>query len=272
MITAVANAGILGTAMLFEACPRAALTTYAAYLAALSSPIDSFLEDHILASDFFRIRDEGGAEIGFYAMRKDGLLTQFHLIGPARRHGQRLFAEVVARGVTAAFVPTCDECFLSHALDVCSDVKKQAYFFADPGGPLVPGRGDAAPVYAPAREAEGAEIRAVCGDFLEPLERRVSEGQIFVGRVGREIVGLGIVEHSRLTTGRASIGMFTAPAWRQRGIATRTLQHLMALCRGRGWHANAGCWYYNHNSKRSLEAAGMVTTTRLLRLEFAAPA
>ena len=30
----------------------------------------------------------------------------------------------------------------------------------------------------------------------------------------------------------------------------------------------SGCWYCNHNSRRILEAAGMVAVTRLLRFEF----
>lgn len=27
-------------------------------------------------------------------------------------------------------------------------------------------------------------------------------------------------------------------------------------------------WYYNHNSKRTLESAGYISKTRLLRIEF----
>ena len=29
--------------------------------------------------------------------------------------------------------------------------------------------------------------------------------------------------------------------------------------------AIAGCWYYNHTSKKTLEKAGMLTQTRLLK-------
>jgi hypothetical protein len=45
---------------------------------------------------------------------------------------------------------------------------------------------------------------------------------------------------------------------------------LMAACRDDGIMPLAGCWYYNHASKKTLEAAGMVTATRLLRFEFQA--
>ena len=118
----------------FEPCARGDIGAYAAYLSSLSSPIDSFLEDHILASGFQRI-SQGGRELGFFATHPTGLLTQFHLIPDAWRRAQAAYADILnAIRPTAAIVPTCDEFFLSHALDACSAVRKQAYFFtAIPG-------------------------------------------------------------------------------------------------------------------------------------------
>ncbi len=48
------------------------------YTKELSSPIDSFLEEHILASSFFGIYDETG-EIGYFAIHNGQLLTQFYI-------------------------------------------------------------------------------------------------------------------------------------------------------------------------------------------------
>ncbi len=39
-------------------------------------------------------------------------------------------------------------------------------------------------------------------------------------------------------------------------------------CRQKELHPIAGCWYYNHNSKKTLERAGMVTQTRLLKVDY----
>ncbi|WP_181153121.1 hypothetical protein [Paenibacillus sp. AR247] len=36
---------------------------------------------------------------------------------------------------------------------------------------------------------------------------------------------------------------------------------------GQGIRPLSGCWYYNEASKRTLESAGMVTRTRLLRMK-----
>ena len=49
-----------------------------AYVASLSSPIDSFLEEHILASQPYRILAGDGA-IGYCAIHEQKLLTQFYI-------------------------------------------------------------------------------------------------------------------------------------------------------------------------------------------------
>jgi hypothetical protein len=40
------------------------------------------------------------------------------------------------------------------------------------------------------------------------------------------------------------------------------------VCHAEGLRPIAGCWYYNDLSRKTLEAAGMTTPTRLLRFEF----
>ena len=58
--------------------------------------------------------------------------------------------------------------------------------------------------------------------------------------------------------------MFTIEPFRNTGVGTTTIALLMAECSRRGLRPVAGCWYYNHGSKRTLERAA-VTQTRLLR-------
>src|SRR5689334_19118201 len=102
------------------------------HLAALPSTIDTFLEDHILASAHCRI-DVAGEAAGFASIHGESLITQFALSEPYRRYGQRIFAQLRRlEQVQAAFVPTCDEFFLAHALDEYRELAKQAYFFALP--------------------------------------------------------------------------------------------------------------------------------------------
>ena len=120
--------------MKIELCEFRDLETFDSYLASFSSPIDSFLEEHLLESVFWRIVREG-SEIGSCAIHNGLLLTQFHIVGGARRYSQALFDDTLNHyKLTAALIPTCDEFFLSHALDRQVGIKKQAFFFIDNEG------------------------------------------------------------------------------------------------------------------------------------------
>src|SRR4051794_28500015 len=86
------------------------------HLETLPRPIESFLEDHILESIPYRIWI-GGALAGFASIHHGSLITQFCLAEPFKRWGQAAFQRLrQCESVGAAFVPTCDEFFLAHAL------------------------------------------------------------------------------------------------------------------------------------------------------------
>src|SRR5215217_2709098 len=85
------------------------------HLGVLPSVIDSFLEDHILASNHYRIV-VAGETAGFASIHGERLVTQFALSEPYRQQGQALFRRLrQLEQVRSAFVPTCDEFFLAHA-------------------------------------------------------------------------------------------------------------------------------------------------------------
>jgi RimJ/RimL family protein N-acetyltransferase len=91
---------------------------------------------------------------------------------------------------------------------------------------------------------------------------------LFVTNRAGECVGFGIMAKSDFQRGVASIGMFTLAPLRGAGVGTATIALLIEECSRRGMRAVAGCWYYNHPSKRTLERAGMTTKTRLLKVEY----
>jgi GNAT superfamily N-acetyltransferase len=253
--------------MQFAPCSISNLTTFDAYLASLSSPIDSYLEDHILSSQFYKIVITG-QEIGSFAIHPNTLLTHFNLTGPARRFGQQAFAQVLQQhSIKSAYVPTCDEFFLSHALDAYAELKKQAYFFAEGDAKLEPLAPELS--YRLAALSDAAAMRAISGDFLDKHEARIQNGELYVGLLNDELIAIGVIERSTLLKQHASIGMFTHQAHRQQGIGAQTIRYMRSVCHAEGLAPIAGCWYYNHASKKTLEAAGMVTQTRLLRIEYA---
>ena len=169
--------------------------------------------------------------------------------------------------VRSAFVPTCDEFFLAHALDDYRQLAKQAYFFATPP--------DASEEVAidqysirPAALEDAEFVRQESGDFFEQLERHITAGELFVTLRGQEPVGFGVLVKSALYQDVASIGMYTVGRFRQAGVGTATITMLIGECRRRALRPVAGCWYYNHRSRRTLQRAGMYSSTRLFKIKY----
>jgi hypothetical protein len=103
------------------------------YAGTLSSPFDSFLEDHIGASDFYSINN-GEDNIGYFAFNNDGYITQFYMTKGYLKYSQTIFKDILNKyKIKHALVFTGDELFLSLVLDQELLLKKQAYFFQDSG-------------------------------------------------------------------------------------------------------------------------------------------
>ncbi len=236
------------------------------HLRALPSAIDSFLEGHILASNHYRIV-VAGETAGCASIHEERLITQFALAEPYRRCGQDLFRGLRRmEQVRSAFVPTCDEFFLAHALDDYRQLAKQAYFFT--AAHLASRSTSGQYAMRPAESGDVELVRRESGDFFEQPERHITAGELFVTVRGEEPVGFGILVKSVLYDDVASIGMYTIERFRRAGVGAATIVMLMDECRRRFLRPVAGCWYYNHRSKQTLERAGMFSPTRLLKIDY----
>lgn len=241
------------------------------HISALGSPIDSFLEDHILASNHYHIQ-LGDQTIGWTSIHQQALITQFALMPGYRQLGQRIFPLVrKLEEVRAAFVPTSDEFFLSHALDDYRQLEKQAYFFQhDIQRP--PCQSPHELSHRQATTGDLSLIRHHTGDFFDSLAERVADGQIYITErrdtPDSECAGFGIIDSGRLCLGVGSCGMFTVEAQRRQGIGAAIITYLIGRCAELGLRPIAGCWYYNHRSKQTLEKAGMFSQTRLLKVSY----
>ncbi|WP_029192867.1 GNAT family N-acetyltransferase [Paenibacillus harenae] len=239
------------------------------YISALSSPFDSFLEGHILESAFFMIQ-EGAAVVGYYAIHNNETLTQFYIRRSHQRHAQKMFSQALeGHAVKSLFVPTSDELFLSLAIDKEFTINKQAYFFQDSQAEIADGDLSGDETFRLADLGDLHQIQQVCGDFLDQYEQRIVSGQLFTFIRGNVLLGIGVVERSKMIKGLASIGMLTNEAYRKQGVGRVIILQLRKWCRQQGITPVSGCWYYNEASKRTLESAGMVTKTRLLNVKAA---
>jgi hypothetical protein len=237
------------------------------HLDSLPSPIDSFLEDHVRESKHYVI-SVFGSRVGIASIHGGNLITQFSLEPAYQRFGQAAFQALrKLENVGAAFVPTCDEFYLSHAIDDYRQLTKQAYFFQ--ALPIVSKAAEAEECsLKPATAADEDVIRERSGELFGDVGERIERGELFLTYQAGACVGFGVVARSQFQRDVASIGMFTLETFRCIGIGAATIMLLIEECSRRGMRAVAGCWYYNHASKRTLERAGMITKTRLLRVDY----
>lgn len=87
-------------------------------------------------------------------------------------------------------------------------------------------------------------------------------------RENDEFLGVGVIVNNVIVKNCKGTGMFTNEKYRQKGVGRSIILPLKDICHAAGVTPIPGCWYYNHNSKRTLESAGYVTKTRLLNVEF----
>lgn len=238
------------------------------YQVLLSSPMDSFLEDHVIESEHFLITiDEN--KIGYFSIHNKTLLTQFYINKDHRYLSQEIFFKVKKmQNICYAFASTGDEFFLSHALDDYKSIEKQAYFFKDSGVLIEKEKIDNSLSIKVAEICDTDEILKESGDFFDNVNESILNEEIYIIRKENDIVGFGIIEKGIIMKGYASIGMYTVERFRQNGIGRNILLLLKEIVYNNNMKPLAGCWYYNHNSKKTLESAGMYSDTRLLKIGY----
>lgn len=230
--------------------------------------VDSFWEDHVRSSNLYRIR-LGEEEIGWFAIYEETILTLFWVCPEYAALAPDLFLR--ARNyecVKEAFVPTGDESFLALALDQYSSAEKQAFFFRYSG--RAPRYNLNISLHHVDVEKDTRQLKLTGGYFDEDI-RKIKSGareEIYTAELDHVIVGFGVLEYATVVPSSVSIGMYVCEEYRQRGIACSILTHLRERVKNQGLTPISGCWYYNHNSKKSLESAGAYAVSRLLRFHF----
>ncbi|RSK27548.1 GNAT family N-acetyltransferase [Bacillus sp. HMF5848] len=237
------------------------------YIQSLHSPFDSFLEEHIVNSTFHKIF-VGEEVAGYYAIFNNTLLTQFYLKVPFYTKSQDIMTCIFSNHViSSVFVYTADEFFLSNVIDRDYKINKQAYFFKDSKIMIPSEKLNHEGHLRQAVLSDVHKIVEVSEDFFDRLEERIKDGQIFVFMKENILLGIGIIEISELQKGYASVGMYTNEAYRKQGVGRTIIQRLKEWCYQHDLEPICGCWYYNTNSKLTLQSAGMISKTRLLNVE-----
>ena len=238
----------------------------ARYIAGIAVPYDDFLEDFILSSEIYVIH-AGGEDIGFFGVHED-FLTILYVEELHFRLANAILEKIIAEtGVKEAFVPTTDLAFLSVALEKHSEVKIQALHFMDTKRAVRPAEFGREALRLAARDDLDA-ITAMAEVFLEEYEEMIDAGQLYVLEDGEDLLGLGVTVDNRIMPDCVGTGMFAREDRRGEGIGRSILLHLKEMVYEQGKTPVPGCWYYNTASRRTLESAGYITVSKLLRIVF----
>lgn len=237
--------------------------------------VDSFWEGHVLESNHYKMEIHGEI-IGYFAIHGNHTITLFHVNAAYAKYSQELFAKIKHyEQVTNAMVPTGDEQFLSHCFDNFLKIEKQAYFSVYREEGLCEAlQKNLALKPANVKSASDLEILKQCGDFLDneikkiQAEGSLSHLHIYLVYDLETVVGFGVVEYGRVIKDIASIGMYVIESFRGQGYATNILHSLKKRCQEKGYRVFSGCWYYNHNSLKSMKSANAYSKTRLIRFYF----
>lgn len=232
------------------------------YLQTLTGVVDDFWEEHILTADVYIIC-ENEESIGCFAIHSNDKITMFYIHPAYIRIAQDIFKKILLDfKVQTAFVATCDVLFLNLCMDFHKKVELQAYFF----------KYSSTLVRPPKYPHELLKIASPCdeADILDKggVAENIALGKYYVMRENGTFLGQGFFNKLKLIPETASIGMSVHPDFRLRGVGRSIIMHLVDICREKGITPNCGCWYYNHNSKATLESAGFVAQTRLLNVFF----
>ena len=245
----------------------------AKYLIEYKITIESYWEEHVLSSNHYKMM-LGNDMVGYFSIHDKSTIVLFHIFPPYANLSQELFAQVKKHEeVTNAMVMTGDEFFLSHCFDNFSRIEKQAYvsIYTDKDIPQNKSKPIALRL-ADIKNTEDVETFKLSGDFLKEEVEIIRKGRdslkIYIAELEHKVVGFGVVEYGRVLSNIASIGMYVCEEFRCGNIATNILRELKRIVEELGYQAFSGCWYYNHNSKKSMESTGAYSKTRMIKFYF----
>jgi len=230
--------------------------------------VDSFWETHVREGNFYKIVYNNSI-VGYFSIYKETVLVLFNVLEKYRNISQELF--IIIRkyeSIKEALIPTGDEFLISHAVDNYKQVEKQAYFsiYIDKTPEKI------IPIELKLADIEkDSETLNICYDFLKGEIENIQKSidiEIYIAKHENEVIGFGIIEYQKIVDIYASIGMIVREEYRQKGYGGNILNGLRNIVKTKGKIAISGCWYYNHNSKKTMESAGAYSKTRLLRFYF----
>ena len=237
------------------------------HLNSLAFPMDSYLEDMLTASEIFSIVKDNTI-IGYAAKQGDHLCF-FHIVVKESKSAPAIFEEFY-KCYKIRYVQVITQDALLVALITEWEYKKTkgACFFIDGERLEKPHVKIEGTLFRKALITDLKLIEEKTEGFFntdnpeKTLAKSIENGSIFVFLNDNELLGCGVTEKGVYFKECVSIGMVAVREKRRMGVGQIILWHLKEWAYENGLKPIAGCWYYNLLSRKTLEKAGMITTSR----------
>lgn len=226
---------------------------------------DFFMPHHQLDATHRRVVVDG-LDVGLLAYTKDEL-TLLTLSPAAKRYDRQIVERVLQEtGIRQAFAASWD----AHHVDLfgafAAEIACQAYQFEFPEDPPRPRDPISGLALRPATETDLPYLER--SEFQAENVAMVAAGQLHIAELAGNPVGIGVTVPHPLAPSTVDIGMFANADRRGSGIGRSIIALVARQVSDSGRRPVAGCWWRNWQSRRTLEAAGMLCVGTIFRFSL----
>lgn len=235
---------------------------YARYYTERPGGFDDYFEDHIADGTHYQIHIDG-VDAGVCCITKEHKLCCIALRDEYKKHFEQIFQRMIITDEVQGIVTiTNDALMMGEILRHNYTIKKQGNNFRCYTTPP-PSTLSLRLITA----ADEALLLELFGDFFDDHMKHIRREELFFGMEGDRIVSGAVMVRHRTSDQAASIGMIVVEDQRKKGYGTETIRALIHQAHGEGRTAQAGCWFYNHASKRTLMKAGMTPVNMIVGVD-----
>lgn len=228
--------------------------------------IDSSFESKILNSNFYLIEiDEEYA--GYFSIHDGNYISMFNLDNKYKKYSYEAF-NLIKRyeKVVGALVPSNDQFFLNNCLDSFSSIEKQSFISRYEKQYKIEKEFEFELIFDENQIIEGKDF------FDFKAINRINSGdqtyKAYTITKNESFIGYGVIEYSKVIDNVASIETYVSEFEREKSYGIKILKNLNYLVSKEGQTPCSSSWYYNHNSKKSILAAGGIHIATLLKITF----
>jgi len=241
------------------------------YFAEIILSQELFLEWLIKEANSYIIRDNEDV-IGYFIINNENILLEFYLVRNYLTRKEKIFEEVILTySVKKVYCKSFDAVLLVCAHTFCKSSEIIGTIFRDYNNDIVAPLDKDITVRLSLEEDipflqtfEDSELY----DSKEELIHMVRNKMLYLFEREGALLGCGYLIRILPDRNYMDIGMWTHPAYRKQGYATKIISYLKNYCLQNGFIPVCGCDVSNAASRKTLEKNGFISKYSIIEFEL----